>query len=150
MAFMLITERIREELTASMKAQDALKTSTLRMLQSSLKNEQIEKGHELADEEALVVIRRAVKQRLDSIEQFDKGGRPELADKEREELKLLEIYVPKGMSDEEAEVAVQAIVTEVGATGKKDMGRVMKELMARHKGLIDGKKAQEIIGRLLP
>ena len=147
---MSITEQIRAELTASMKARDAVKTSTLRMLQSALKNEQIEKGHELSDEEALVVIRRAAKQRQDSIEQFDKGGRPELADKEREEMKFLEIYLPKAMSDEEAEVAVQAIITEVGATSKKDTGRVMKEIMARHKGLIDGKKSQEIIGRLLP
>jgi len=147
---MAITEQIRAELTASMKARDAVKTSTLRMLQSALKNEQIEKGHELSDEEALVVIRRAAKQRQDSIEQFDKGGRPELADKEREEMKFLEIYLPKAMSDEEAEVAVQAIITEVGAASKKDTGRVMKEVMARHKGLIDGKKSQEIIGRLLP
>ena len=147
---MAITEQIRAELTASMKARDAVKTSTLRMLQSALKNEQIEKGHELSDEEALVVIRRAAKQRQDSIEQFDKGGRPELADKEREEMKFLEIYLPKAMSDEEAEVAVQAIITEVGAASKKDTGRVMKEVMARHKGLIDGKKLQEIIGRLLP
>ena len=146
---MLITEQIRAELTESMKARDAVKTSTLRMLQSALKNEQIEKGHDLSDEESLVVIRRAVKQRLDSIEQYDKGGRPELADKEREELKLLEVYVPKGMSDEEADVAVRAIITDVGATSKKDTGRVMKEVMARHKGLIDGKKAQELIGRVL-
>lgn len=147
---MPITEQIRTELTESMKARDAAKTSTLRMLQSALKNEQIEKGHELSDEEALVVIRRAVKQRHDSIEQYDKGGRPELADKEREELKLLEVYLPKGMTDEEAEVAVQAVIDDVGASSKKDTGRVMKELMARHKGLIDGKTAQEIIGRKLP
>lgn len=147
---MSITEQIRAALTESMKARDAVQTSTLRMLQSALKNEQIEQGHDLSDEEALVVIRRAAKQRQDSIEQFDKGGRPELADKEREEMKFLEIYLPKAMSDEEAEVAVQAIITEVGATSKKDTGRVMKEIMARHKGLIDGKKSQEILGRLLP
>jgi uncharacterized protein len=147
---MPITEQIRTELTESMKARDAVKTSTLRMLQSALKNEQIEKGHELSDDEALVVIRRAVKQRHDSIEQYDKGGRPELADKEREEVKLLEVYLPKGMSDEEAEIAIQSVIDEVGATSKKDTGRVMKEVMARNKGLIDGKKAQEIIARRLP
>jgi uncharacterized protein YqeY len=145
-----LTERIRTELTESMKARDAARTSTLRMLQSALKNEQIEKGHELSDEEAQAVIRRAVKQRQDSIEQFEKGGRPELAEKERAEMKLLEVYLPAQMSDEEVEAAVRHSIESVGATSKKDSGRVMKEVMAKYKGVVDGRKVQEILGRLLP
>lgn len=145
-----LTEKIRQDLTDSMKARDAQRTSTLRLLQSALKNEQIEKGHELADEEAQAVIRRAVKQRQDSIEQYEKGNRPELAQKEAAELTILESYLPQQLSDVEVEKIVQDIVQMVGAVSKKDVGRVMKEVMAKHKGVIDGKKVQEILGRLLP
>src|SRR5687768_4772524 len=98
---MTLAEKIRADLTESMKARDAERTSTLRMVQAALKNEQIEKGHELSDEEVQVVLRRAVKQRQDSIEQYTKGGRPELAEKEAAEMRLLDIYLPKQMSDEE-------------------------------------------------
>ena len=145
-----LTERIRTELTESMKARDAARTSTLRMLQSALKNEQIDKGHELSDEEAQAVIRRAVKQRQDSIEQYEKGGRPELAEKERAEMKLLEVYLPAQMSDADVEAAVRQTIDSVGATSKKDSGRVMKEVMAKYKGVVDGRKVQEILGRVLP
>ncbi|HXH89979.1 MAG TPA: GatB/YqeY domain-containing protein, partial [Thermoanaerobaculia bacterium] len=89
-----LTEKIRTELTAAMKARDAERLSTLRMLQSSFKYQQIELGHELSDEEAMTVIRKAVKQRLDSIEQYTKGNRPELADKERREMELLKTWLP--------------------------------------------------------
>ena len=147
---MLLTERIRTELTEAMKARDAATLSTLRMIQSALKYEQIEKGHELSDEEAQVVIRRAVKQRQDSIEQYTKGGRQDLADKEAAELAILEKYLPKQMSDAEVEAAVKSVIAEVGATSKKDSGRVMKEVMAKFKGLVDGKKVQEVVGRELP
>lgn len=147
---MSLTEKIRADLTESMKARDTERTSTLRMIQAALKNEQIEKQHELSDEEVLVVLRRAVKQRQDSIEQYTKGGRKDLADKEASELRMLDIYLPKQMSDEEVEATVQAMIADVGATTKKDSGRVMKEIMAKYKGLIDGKKVQEIVGRLLP
>jgi uncharacterized protein len=147
---MTLAEKIRADLTESMKARDAERTSTLRMVQAALKNEQIEKGHELTDEEVQVVLRRAVKQRQDSIEQFTKGGRPELAEKEASELRMLDVYLPKQMSDAEVEATVQAMITETGATSKKDSGRVMKEVMARYKGLIDGRRVQEIVARLLP
>jgi Uncharacterized conserved protein len=145
-----LTERIREDLTSAMKARDALRTSTLRLLQSAIKNEQIEKRHELSDEEAQTVIRRAVKQRQDSIEQYEKGNRPELAQKESAELVILESYLPQQLSEIETEKIVQDIVQMVGATSKKDIGKVMKEIMAKHKATVDGKKAQEILGRLLP
>ena len=133
-----------------MKARDAERLSTLRMLQSSFKYQQIESGHELSDEEALVVIRKAVKQRQDSIEQFTKGNRPELAEKERREMELLKTWLPPELTDEEIEAGIREIVASTGAQSKKDMGKVMKEASAKYKGRVDGKKIQEIVARLLP
>jgi uncharacterized protein len=145
-----LTEQIRADLTESMKARDAARTAVLRLLQSALKNEQIDKGHELSDEEALAVIRRGVKQRQDSIEQYSKGGRQDLVDNERREMELLQTYLPLPMSDEEVETIVRETIAAIGASSKKDSGKVMKEVMATHKGAVDGKKVQEIVGRLLP
>ena len=145
-----LTEKIRTELTAAMKARDAERLSTLRMLQSSFKYQQIELGHELSDEEAMTVIRKAVKQRLDSIEQYTKGNRPELADKERREMELLKTWLPPELTDDEIESGIREIIASTGAQSKKDMGKVMKEAAAKYKGRVDGKKIQEIVGRLLP
>jgi uncharacterized protein YqeY len=145
-----LTEQIRAELTEAMKARDAEKLSTLRMLQSAFKYQQIEAGHELTDEEAMVVIQKAVKQRLDSIDQYTKGNRPELAAKERSEMEMLKAYLPPELSDEEIEAGVREIVASTGAQSKKDMGKVMKEATVRYKGRVDGKKIQEIVSRLLP
>ena len=145
-----LTEKIRTELTAAMKARDAERLSTLRMLQSSFKYQQIEFGHELSDEEAMTVIRKAVKQRLDSIEQYTKGNRPELADKERREMELLKTWLPPELTDEEIESGIREIIASTSAQSKKDMGKVMKEAAARYKGRVDGRKIQEILGRLLP
>lgn len=145
-----LTEQIRADLTESMKARDADRTSTLRMLQSSLKYEQISAGHELGDDEAFSVIRKAVKQRLDSIEQYTKANRTELAAKEESEMKLLKTYLPAELSDAELEAGLREIVASTGAQSKKDLGKVMKEASARYKGRADGKKIQEIVARLLP
>ena len=145
-----VTEQIRADLTESMKARNAEKTSTLRMLQSAFKYEQINVGHELSDEEALVVIRKAVKQRLDSIEQYTKANRPELAAKEQAEMDLLKTYLPAELSESELEAGLREIVAATGAVSKKDLGKVMKEATARFKGRADGKKIQEIVNRLLP
>ena len=145
-----LTEQIRTDLTEAMKARDAEKLSTLRMLQSAMKYQQIEAGHELSDEEALTVIRKAVKQRLDSIEQYEKGNRPELAAKERAEMVMLQTYLPPDLTDDEIEKGVREIIVSTGAASKKDMGKVMKEATGRYKGLVDGRKIQEIVSRLLP
>ena len=145
-----LTERIRTDLTAAMKAQEKERLSTLRMLQAALKNEQINAGHELSDEEAMSVIRKAVKQRQDSIEQYTNAGRTELADKERAEMELLKTYLPAEMSEAELESGVREIIASTGAQSKKDMGKVMKEATARYKGRADGKKIQELVSRLLP
>ncbi|HUO85328.1 MAG TPA: GatB/YqeY domain-containing protein [Thermoanaerobaculia bacterium] len=144
-----LTERIRRDLTAAMKARDAARTSTLRLLQAAIQNEEIDKGHTLSDEEAQVVLRRAAKQRADSIEQYERGSRNDLADKERAELEIIEGYLPRQLGDDETERIVHEAIALTGASSRKDTGLVMRELMARHKGQIDGKKAQEILQRLL-
>ena len=145
-----LTEQIRADLTAAMKAQEKDRLSTIRMLQSAIKNEQINAGHELSDEEAMAVIRKAVKQRQDSIEQYTNAGRTELADKERAEMDLLKGYLPAELSEEELESGLREIIASTGALSKKDLGKVMKEATARFKGRADGKKIQEIVSRLLP
>lgn len=145
-----LTEQIRADLTAAMKAQEKERLSTLRMLQSALKNEQINLGHELSDEEAMSIIRKSVKQRLDSIEQYTNANRTELADKERSEMELLKTYLPPELTDDEIEAGVREIIASTGAQSKKDMGKVMKEATARYRGRADGKKIQEVVQRLLP
>ncbi|HYK00180.1 MAG TPA: GatB/YqeY domain-containing protein [Thermoanaerobaculia bacterium] len=145
-----LTEKVRADMTEAMKAQEKERLSTLRMLQSSLKNEQINVGHELSDEEAMSVIRKAVKQRQDSIEQYTNAGRAELAEKERSEMELLRTYLPAELSAEELESGLREIIASTGAQSKKDLGKVMKEATARFKGRVDGKKVQEAVARLLP
>jgi uncharacterized protein YqeY len=145
-----LTEKIRADLTAAMKAQEKERLSVVRMLQSAVKNEQINLGHELSDEEAMSVIRKAVKQRQDSIEQYSNAGRTELADKERSEMEILKAYLPAELSEEELEGGLREIIAATGAASKKDLGKVMKEATARYKGRTDGKKIQEIVARLLP
>ena len=144
-----LSEKIRADLTEAMKARAADRLSTLRMLQSALKYEQIEAGHELSDEEVMTVIRKAVKQRADSIEQFTKGNRPEMAAREQSEMDLLKTYLPAEMSTADLEDGIRAIIMETGAQSKKDMGKVMKEATAKYKGRVEGRKIQEVVGRLL-
>jgi len=144
-----LTDQIRADLTESMKARAAERTSTLRMLQSAMKYQQVDSGHELSDEEALSVIRKAVKQRQDSIEQYTKGNRPELAAKEQSEMEILRTYLPPELTDAELESGVRDIIASSGAQSKKDIGKVMKEATAKYKGRADGKKIQEIASRLL-
>jgi uncharacterized protein len=146
---MKLTERIREDLTRAMKSRDAATTGTLRLIQAAFQNEQIALGHELSDEEAEAVIRRGAKQRRESIEQYEKGGREDLASKERSELELLETYLPSMMSEEETDRAVGEAIRETGATSPKDTGAVMKELMSKHRGRIDGKIAQQAVAKRL-
>ena len=145
-----LTEQVRADLTESMKARTAERTSTLRMLQAAIKNEQINLGHELSDEEALSVIRKSVKQRHDSIEQYTRGNRPDLASKEAAEVEILKSYMPPELSDSELESGLREVIASTGAQSKKDMGKVMKEATGRYKGRVDGRKIQEIVSRLLP
>ncbi len=142
--------RIEQDLKTAMKSGEKRRVSTLRLLLSALKNEKINSQRELTGEETEAIIRRAVKQRKESIEVYERTGRADLAEGETEELGILEAYLPKAMSDSELEEAIAAIAKEKGFTSAKDIGLLMKELMARHRGRADGKRAQEIARKLLP
>src|SRR6476660_3767794 len=143
-------KRIEEDLKAAMKSGDKRRVSTLRLLLSALKNEKINSQRDLTGEEAEAIIRRAGKQRKESIEVYERTGRADLAAGEKEELAILESYLPQGMSDAELESVMRGIAEEKGFTAAKDVGLLMKELMARHRGRADGKRAQEIARKLLP
>jgi uncharacterized protein YqeY len=145
-----MSARFEDDLKSAMKSGDKRRVATLRLLIASLKNEKIQAQRALTDEEIEGVLRRAVKQRKDSIEQYGRGGRQDLVQAETEELAIIEGYLPRGMTDEQIEGALKELIQEKGLTSQKDVGLAMKELMARHKGRVDGKKAQEIARRLLP
>ena len=143
---MSLQQRITSDLTAAMKAREAARTSTLRMVKAALMNRQIEKGGELTDEETTKALRSLVKQRRDSIEQYEKGGRQELADKERAEIEVIEAYLPQAVSREEIEQAVALAISETGASSMRDMGAVMKATQARLAGRnADGRTVSEIV-----
>ena len=143
---MTLAEQIVTDLTASMKAQDAARTSTLRMVKAAIMNRQIEKGGQLDDEEISKLLRSLVKQRRDSIEQYEKAGRQELVDKEAAEIKVIETYLPQAASKEEIETAVTEAIAATQASSMKDMGKVMKAAQAALSGKnADGRLVSEIV-----
>ena len=143
---MSLKQQLMADLTAAMKAQEALRTSTLRMAKAALQNREIEKGGELDEEEMAKLLRSLVKQRHDSVEQYEKGGRQELADKEKAEIEILERYLPQSASREEIEAAVAAAIRETGASSMKDMGKVMKAAQAALAGKnADGRTVSEVV-----
>jgi uncharacterized protein YqeY len=131
---MSLKQQIISDLTASMKAQNAARTSTLRMVKAAMMNREIEKGGELDDEQMMKLLRSLVKQRHDSVEQYEKGGRQDLADKEKAEIEVIEAYLPQAASREDIQEAVGAAIAETGAASMKDMGKVMKAAQARLTG----------------
>lgn len=149
---MSIPEQIQKDMTEAMKARDERRLSALRMVKSALKNREVEKRGPLDDKEALQVLSTLVKQRKDSIEQFTKGGRTELADKEKAELTLIESYMPKAVGEEEVVGTVRATIAEMGSPTIKDMGNVMKAVMAKFSASgarVDGKQVSEVVKREL-
>jgi uncharacterized protein YqeY len=142
--------RIESDLKTAMKAGQKRRVSTLRLLLAALKNEKIQSQRDLTDEEVEAAIRRAVKQRKEAIELYERGGRADLVAAEKEELELLVAYLPTALSEDEMEREVRSIIQEKELSSGKDVGPLMKELMSRHRGRVDGKKAQEIARRLLP
>ena len=149
---MTLQQRVDSDLKEAMRAKDGTKLGVLRMLKSALKYAAIAKSgaeSELSDAEAIQVIRKQAKQREDSIESFEKGGRTELADKEKRELALLNTYLPQAMSAEELEKVVRETIAELGATSKAQMGAVMKALQAKAGGRADGKTLSTEVGRQL-
>ena len=149
---MSITEQIDHDIKEAMKAKQADKLSVLRMLKAAVKNASIEKGGMTAvldDTEATAIVRKQVKQRHDAVESFVKGDRPELADKERAEIEMLNTYLPKALSTEELGALIDEAIRETGATGKAQMGVVMKAVQPKVAGRADGKTlSQEVQKRL--
>ncbi len=143
---MSLKQQIISDLTAAMKDRDAARTSTLRMVKALVMNREIEKGGELSDEETTQALRSLVKQRRDSIEQFEKAGRAELVAKEQSEIEIIEAYLPQAASREEIERAVSIAIAETNASTPRDMGRVMKSAQAQLAGRnADGRIVSEIV-----
>jgi uncharacterized protein len=149
---MTTQEKIDADLKAAMRSRDADRLSVLRLVKSALTNAAIEKHGSaggLGDADAAAVIRKQVKQRQDSIESFEKGGRPELAAKERKEIEYLSEYLPKPMSDDEVLRLVKESIAEAGATSKAQMGTVMKIATERAAGRVDGKTLSQVVQKAL-
>ena len=146
---MTITTKLNEDLKTAMRAKDAVARDTLRMIKSDLEKAELEKGSALSGAEELAVLARAAKTRRESATQYDEGGRPELAEKERAEIKVVERYLPTALTEDEARAAIDAVAKELGITEKKQMGQLIKEAIRRHQGQLDGKLASKIASSLL-
>ena len=147
---MTLKDKIISDMTAAMKAKDAARTSTLRMVKAAIMHREKEGGGELTDEDVTKLLRSQVKQRRDSVEQYQKAGRQELVDKEAAEIAVIEEYLPQAASEAEIEQAVNAAVAETGATSMKEMGGVMKAAIAKLAGKnADGKLVSETVKKKL-
>ncbi|HVZ20959.1 MAG TPA: GatB/YqeY domain-containing protein [Vicinamibacterales bacterium] len=147
---MSFEERVTVDITAAMKSKDPARLSALRMLKAALMNKSVEKGRALDDTEALQVVSSLVKQRRDSIEQFEKAGRADLVAKETADARVLEEYLPPAATPEEIQAAVAAAIAETGAASAKDMGKVMKAVMPKLAGKnADGRSVNEAVRRAL-
>jgi len=142
---MSLGEQLADDLKAAMKSGDKDKVSILRMVKSSIKNQEIEKKSALDDKEISSVFRSFVKRAKESIDQYSGAGRTELAEKEQRELKIIQNYLPEQLSEEDARKVIKEVVSEVGAAEPGDMGKVMKALMAKTGGQIDGKMASSLV-----
>ena len=147
---MRLRDKINADLMAAMKQQNAERLSVLRMMKSAIRYREIEERGELDDPKAIQVLSTLIKQRKDSIEQFSRGGRLDLAEKESREIKVIEEYLPAAASEEEIESVVDEVIRETGAASIKDLGTVMKQCMSRFAGkLVDGKKVNAAVRRRL-
>jgi uncharacterized protein YqeY len=149
---MSLSEQIQKDITAAMKARDEARLSTLRMVKTALKNREIEKMAPLDDKESQQVLSTLIKQRKESVEQFTKGGRQEMADKEAAEITLIETYMPKAAGEAEIVAGVKAVIAEMGSPTMKDMGAAMKNAMARFAAAgmrVDGKMVSEAVKKEL-
>jgi hypothetical protein len=149
---MSLIERIQNDITAAMKAREEHRLSTLRMVKSALKNREVDKMAPLDDKESQAVLTTLIKQRKESVEQFTKGGRQEMADKEAAEIVLIESYLPQAAGEAEVVAGVKAVIAEMGSPTMKDMGTVMKNAMARFSGAgmrVDGKMVSEAVKKEL-
>ena len=148
---MTLLDRLAQELKSAMIAKDAERLSTLRLLKSAAGYAQIERRTEtLTDAEVVALIQKEVKKRRDAVEHYEKGGRPELASKEKQEITVLESFLPQPLALDELEQLVRATIQETGATSRRQMGQVVKAVQARAAGRAAGKIISELVGRLLP
>jgi uncharacterized protein YqeY len=147
---MSITSQIQSDITVAMKSRQELRLSTLRMVKSALKNKEIDKREPLSEKEEIQVLSTLIKQRHEASEAFTKGNRPELAAKELEEIVFIETYLPKAVTPEDIEAVVRTVIAEMGAPTAKEMGTIMKNVMARFAGArIDGKLVSEAVKKAL-
>lgn len=147
-----LRDQLRTDLREAMRARDAVRRNTIRMLEAAIKNAEIErrqKSGELAEADVLAILQRQVKQRRDSIEQFEQGGRDDLAEKERAEIAIIEAYLPQQLSREDIVARARAVAEQVGASGPGDRGKVMGPLMRELRGLADGAMVNAVVGELL-
>jgi uncharacterized protein len=148
---MTLLERLNQEIKTAMLAREAERLSTLRLLKSALGYLQIEKKSEdLSDSEIIAVVQREIKKRRDAAEQYQHGGRPELAAKEKKEIVILESFLPKPLEPEELEHLVRTTIEELGATGKKEMGAVIKAVQEKAAGRAEGRAISGLVAKLLP
>jgi len=146
---MSLHQRLDDDLKRAIKSSDKLKTSVLRMVKAAIKNRQVEKQRELSEEEIISVILTLSKQRRESIELFSKGGREDLADKEKQEISILQAYLPGQLTQEELDRLIIESIQESSAEGVKDIGKVMRLLMPKVKGTADGKMVNQRVKELL-
>jgi hypothetical protein len=147
---MSLTERVQKEMVDAMRGKEELRLSTLRMMKAALQMKRIDKRADLDEKEELQVFTTMIKQRKDSIEQFEKGNRPELAAKEASEITIIEGYMPKAVGEEEIVATVKGVIAEMGSPTMKDMGAVMKNVMAKFGGArVDGKIVSEAVKKQL-
>lgn len=142
---MRLVDRLTDDMKQAMKDKDKLKLSVIRMVKSSIKNEEINQGKELSDDEVLTVLTRELKQRRDSLQEFEKAGRDDLAASARDEINILMEYMPEQLNEEEIRALVNEIIQQTGASSKKDMGKVMGALMPKVKGRADGTLVSKVV-----
>ena len=146
---MTLLNQLSEDVKAAMRAGENLRRDTLRMVLAAMKNRRIEVGEDLDDDQQLAVLLSAVKSRTDSVTQYEANGRQDLADQERAEIEVIQGYLPKQLGEEETAEVVRAKIAELGLTSKKEMGQLMKAIMADHKGTVDGKLVQQFAAQEL-
>lgn len=146
---MSLSERLNEDMKQAMKSQDKFKLSVIRMVRSSIKNVEIDQRRTLDDNEVLDILSREIKQRKDSLHEFEKAGRDDLAEPLKQEIAIIAEYLPRQLTEDEIKAVVQETIQEVGATSKAEMGKVMAALMPKVKGLADGKIVNQYVTQFL-
>lgn len=147
---MSLKSQLSEDMKAAMRAGEKIRLSTIRLLNAEIKNAEIDKGEELSDDEVIGLVQRQIKRRREASEQYRKGGREELALKEEAEAAILEEYLPAQLSDDELSAIIREAVSQMGATSKKEMGKVMGVVMPKVKGRADGTRVSRLTSELLP